>query len=114
VRQSDDKLLGNCGLFAHNTVDQRAELGIFIGDKENHGKGYGAEALRLLLDYSFNVININSVILGVYEFNTKAQRCYEKVGFKVIGRRRKAIYKNGGFCDLFLMDILKDEFNAKR
>ena len=46
--------------------------------------------VRLLLDYGFNLLNLNSVMLGTFAFNQRAIRCYERVGFKVIGRRRQA------------------------
>jgi RimJ/RimL family protein N-acetyltransferase len=57
VEKGKDELLGNCGLFAIDSTHRSAEVGIFIGDEAWRGKGYGSEALRLLCDYGFNILN---------------------------------------------------------
>lgn len=57
-------------------------VGIFIGDENNRSNGYGTEALKLLLDYGFNYLNLNNIMLAVKSFNERAIKCYEKVGFK--------------------------------
>ena len=90
VQRDTDRLIGRCLLFALNHVNRSAMAGIFIGEKDCWGQGYGEEALRLLLDYGFTILNLNSVMLGVFSFNTRAIACYKKIGFKEIGRRRQA------------------------
>jgi RimJ/RimL family protein N-acetyltransferase len=99
-------------LFAVDSVNRHAMLGIFIGEEAYRGRGYGPEAIRLLLDYGFNLLNLNSVMLGVMSFNQRAVRCYEKVGFREIGRRREARIIGGQRFDGILMDILADEFES--
>ncbi len=110
VKLDDNKLIGNCGLKDINVVGRTAVLGIFIGDKEERSKGYGAEAIMLLLDYGFNYLNLHEISLDVYSFNARAIKCYKKVGFKEYGRRRECIYLNGKYYDIISMDILKSEF----
>ncbi len=112
VRLSDDQLLGNISFCDLHQRNQRAECGLFIGEAENRGKGYGTEALRLLLDYGFNTLNLRNVMLRCYATNEQGIACYRKVGFKEIGRRRQALYVNGVFIDDVYMDILKEEFTA--
>ncbi|MDF2589109.1 MAG: family N-acetyltransferase [Anaerocolumna sp.] len=109
VRLEDDKLLGNCGFHNIDHLRQCSELGLFIGDEENRNQGYGAEVLNLLLDYGFNYLNFNNVMLKVFSFNERAINCYKKVGFKEIGRRRKSYYVKGKFYDDVFMDILKED-----
>ena len=92
---------------------QCAEVGLFIGDEENRNKGYGAEALNLLLDYCFDYLNVNNVMLKVFSFNERAINCYRKLGFKEIGRRRQSYYLKGKFYDEVFMDILKSERSAR-
>jgi RimJ/RimL family protein N-acetyltransferase len=87
-------------------------LGIVIGEKSRWGQGYGQEAVKLLLDYGFSLLNLNSVMLGTFSFNQRALRCYEKVGFKMIGRRRDARIIAGEKHDMILMDILAEEFES--
>ena len=104
--------IGNCGLHVIDTVNRRTDVGIMIGDPAARGKGYGTEAMRLLLDFAFTALNMHSVMLTVYEYNAPARRSYEKVGFREIGRRREARWHNGRFWDEILMDILASEFDS--
>jgi RimJ/RimL family protein N-acetyltransferase len=109
VRLDDDKLIGNCGLQEIDQLKQCAEAGIFIGDEENRNNGYGKEALGLLVDYGFDYLNLNNIMLKVFPFNERAISCYKKVGFKEIGRRRQSYYLKGKFYDVVYMDLLKGE-----
>lgn len=114
VKQENDELIGNCSLHNLDLINGRATVGIFIGDKENRGKGYGSEALELLLSYGFNHLNLNNIMLTVYSFNEPAIFCYKKVGFKEIGRRREAYFKNNERYDEIYMDIIRSEFYERR
>ncbi|MCP4134522.1 MAG: GNAT family N-acetyltransferase [bacterium] len=107
-----DELIGNCGLLNKDPVNRTAEAGIFIGAKDFRGRGYGEEAMRLLLDYSFNIINMNNIMLFTYSFNKPALKCYEKCGFKVIGTRRKARILGARKYDIVYMDMLAEEFTG--
>jgi diamine N-acetyltransferase len=104
--------IGNCAL---NEVDHRhgtAYLAILIGERDARGKGYGTEAVRLLLDFAFTALGLHNVQLGVDEANLAARRAYEKAGFKEIGRRRQAILELGRRWDEILMDCLATEFES--
>lgn len=105
-----DEIIGNVGLHEINNINRTATLGIFIGNKNYWSKGYGTEAIQLILDFGFNYLNLNNIDLVLMEFNQRALKCYEKCGFKEIGRRRKCNFINGKYYDLILMDILAEEF----
>ena len=107
-----DQLVGRCLLFNVDPVNRSAMLGIVIGEKSRWDQSYGQEAARLLLDYGFSLLNLNSVMLGTFSFNVRAMRCYEKVGFKLIGRRREARTIAGKKYDMILMDLLAGEFES--
>lgn len=104
------KPIGNCDLHNIDRANQRAEFGIAIGDKAFWNKGYGTEATQLLLDYAFNIMNLHNVMLIVYAFNARAQRAYEKAGFRFIGKRRAARLHCGKRYDEIYMDAVADEF----
>ena len=114
IRKADDQLLGNCGLHQVDGLRQCAEVGLFIGEAEHRGKGYGVEVLNLLLAHAFDTLNLNNVMLRVFSFNDNAIRCYTKVGFQEMGRRRQSYYVRGKFHDEVFMDILKADFNRLR
>lgn len=105
-----DRLLGNISLIKINYIDRSAELGILIGENDDRSKGYGTEAIKLLLDFAFNYLNLNNIGLTLIECNSRAKRCYEKAGFKEYGRRRKAVFVNGKYYDKIYMDVLAEEF----
>ena len=63
VLKENDKLLGNISLMKVHDVNRTAELGIFIGDENYLSRGYGSEAIMLLLDYAFNYANLNNIML---------------------------------------------------
>ncbi|MCL2557040.1 MAG: GNAT family N-acetyltransferase, partial [Treponema sp.] len=88
-----DEIIGNCGYADLDHVDQAGEVGIFIGDKSYWNKGYGTEALGLLLDFGFKALNLHNIFLRVASFNERAIKSYEKVGFKVFGRHREALLR---------------------
>lgn len=90
------------------------ELGIVIGNEENHNKGYGTEALELFLDFSFNQLRLHRVELVCWEHNVKAQRVYEKLGFIKEGERREKWYRNGRYYDEYCYGILKKEWQDRQ
>lgn len=113
VTLAEDKLIGTVGLESIDHLNRRGTLGIFIGDVEEREKGYGTEAINLILDYGFNYLNLNNIKLDVVEFNERAIACYKKCGFKECGRRRKCEFIDGNYYDRISMDILKEEFKGK-
>jgi RimJ/RimL family protein N-acetyltransferase len=112
IQQGQDWIpIGNCGF---NEIDWRcrsAEVGIFIGDKQFWNQGYGTEAMRLLLRYGFNTLNLNRICLQVYHNNLRAVRAYEKAGFVHEGRKRQGMFKNGNYIDILLMSVLRSEWS---
>ena len=112
IRKEDDKLIGSIGLHNIDNINRSATLGIFIGDKSGRNKGFGTEAIRLLLEYGFKYLNLNNINLDVMEFNERAIACYKKCGFKEYGRRRKSYFLCGKYYDKVSMDILVEEFEG--
>ncbi len=107
-----DKMIGRCLLFDIDQINRKATLGIDIGDKDYWNRGYGQDAVKLLLDYGFNLLNLNNIMLGVFSYNERAINCYRKVGFKEIGRRRKSKFIGGKWFDGVFMDILAEGFES--
>ena len=105
------KHIGSCGFHQIDWRNRSTELGIAIGDKSVWNQGYGTESMRLLLKHGFETLNLHRIVLDVYETNRWAIRTYEKVGFVHEGRQRQAQYKNGNYEDVFLMSILRSEWD---
>jgi RimJ/RimL family protein N-acetyltransferase len=109
IDKQKDILIGNCGLVEIDRHNMTANTGIFIGRKEYLGRGYGTEAMRLLVDYGFQYLNLQNIMLNVYEDNPRAIASYKKVGFKVMGVRRKARIFKRRTLDIIFMDIIPED-----
>lgn len=112
VDLKSDELIGRCMLFSIDKINRHAMFGIVIGEKSHWNKGYGQDATKQILDYGFNLLNLNNIMLGVFSYNKAAINCYKKVGFKEIGGRRQAKIIGGKHYDIIFMDILADEFTS--
>ena len=104
----DSQHIGNIYLREIDWVARRAELSIFIGETKQRSKGYGQEALRLLIKYSFEDLGLLSLYLFVLEDNRPAIRLYEKGGFVIEGKLRQHAFKSGGFKDVLVMGLCAD------
>jgi RimJ/RimL family protein N-acetyltransferase len=85
-------------------------VGIGLGEREHWGKGYGTDAMRVILKYAFSELNLYRVSLNVFDYNPRAKRSYEKVGFKEEGRCREFLLRDGKRYDLIFMGILRSEW----
>jgi RimJ/RimL family protein N-acetyltransferase len=113
IDNETNELIGILGFIDIDHINQTAEVGIAIGNKKYWDKGYGTEAIQLLLDYGFKALNFHNVLIRVYSFNTRAKKCYEKVGFKEIGSRREALKRENKIYDIVYMDIINKDFYNK-
>jgi RimJ/RimL family protein N-acetyltransferase len=104
---ADDRLIGICGLSNIDAVSHTAALGITIGEREYWGRGYGRDAVRLLVDYGFRMRNLRKMWLTVHGTNTRAIRAYEAVGFVEEGRQRAQVWSDGEFVDLVFMGLIR-------
>ena len=105
-------LIGRVELVRFDWRSLSAEVGIGIGDKTYWDKGYGTDAMRVLLRYAFMELGLHRIQLDVFSFNLRAVKSYEKAGFQLEGARRGAIYRDGVFHDDLVMSILRQEWDA--
>jgi len=109
-----DILIGFIGLFDLYHQHGDTLVAIALGERKYLGNGYGTDAMRVMLCYAFNELNLRRVGLIVFEYNPRAIRSYEKAGFIPEGRIRGAILREGKRWDWLYMGILRDEWLAKR
>jgi RimJ/RimL family protein N-acetyltransferase len=108
VIEADDKVIGQAGLFGANAVSRTVMLGITIGDKDYWGRGYGSEAVELMVDYAFRMQNVRKVCLSVLGNNPRAIAAYLKAGFVEEGRQVRQEWSDGDYVDLVLMGVFRD------
>jgi len=111
----DGNVIGEIGL--HDWRNRRAgsaSFGVGILDPNYLGKGYGREAINLLLDWSFRIMNYRRIHLQTLASNERAVRCYRSCGFVEEGRLRQDEYYNGAYDDVLVMGILREEWEARK
>ena len=110
----EGRLIGGCSLLNVNGKNRAATLGISVADPAMQGRGYGGEALELLLEWGFLELNLNRIQLFVFAFNERARRLYAKTGFEEEGVLREAIYRDGRYWDEIVMGLLRAEWSPRR
>jgi len=108
-----DKLIGQGGLNV-SWNNQATWVWLGIGEPDYRGKGYGSDAMRLLVNYSFRELGLYRVGLGVFGYNTRAMHVYEKLGFVHEGAMRQSLYREGEHHDTYGMSILRPEWEAQQ
>ena len=78
------------------------------------GRGFGTEATHAVLDHAFDRIRLHRVSLDVFSFNPRAQRSYEKAGFRYEGRQRHTLFWDGEWVDSILMSALSTDERPAR
>jgi RimJ/RimL family protein N-acetyltransferase len=112
VVKNGDRLIGSAVLRDIDPVNRSAKMGINIGDTASQGRGYGREAIRLLLKYGFEELNLNRIGLYVFAENWRAIRAYQKAGFVQEGCARQAQFRDGHYQDEYHFAMLKSEWEA--
>ena len=106
---ADGRLIGGTDLMHTSAENRSAVLGIAIGDKTYWNSGYGTDTMRTVCRFGFEMMNLRRIELIVFADNVRAQKVYERVGFKVEGRLRDAHFKRGQYQDVIVMGLLEGE-----
>lgn len=107
----DDTVVGEVVINDIDEDNRSANIRIALFNAQYFGKGYGTEALRLAIDYGFKQGKLHRIELGVYAFNSRAIHVYEKVGFKLEGTLRDALFWEGEYYNQHVMSILETEWH---
>jgi len=106
----EHQLIGSTGIFGINWQHRFAQTGTIIGEVEFRNKGYGTDAKMQLLNYAFNTLNLHKMCSGAFEFNEQSLHYSLKCGYQIEGRARKQYFKDGQYCDLIQLGILREEW----
>lgn len=90
--------------------NRSANIRITLFSEDALGKGYGTEAMRLAVDYGFKTLKLHRISLDVFDFNPRAIRVYEKIGFRQEGVQRDTLFYDGEFHSSVMMAILENEW----
>jgi RimJ/RimL family protein N-acetyltransferase len=87
-------------------------LAVGIGSPDYRGKGYGTEAMRLILRFAFGELNLHRLQLTVFSYNERAIRLYERMGFQREGVFRECLLRDGQRHNMLLYGLLAREWRA--
>ena len=112
----DGKYIGGCSINKLSVKNRNCTIGIMIGDKDYWSKGYGSDALKVLIKFIFEELNMNKIKLSFFAFNERAKACYKKVGFKEEGILKDEIFRDGKYngeinMALFAKDYFLGNYN---
>lgn len=110
VMRETGRVIGETGLLRMFPAWRTTDWSLIIGDKSARGKGCGAEAAGLMLDYAFGYQNMHRVSIGVVGFNAEALKFYERLGFQREGVQRDGYFHNHRYYDFVMMSLLEQEF----
>ena len=108
-RVEDGAIMGSVCYYDLDLKNRNAWAGLWLGEAY-HNKGYGSEALSLLLDYLFYEMGLHCVRAGAYAFNSASLRMCQSLGFVVEGRERESFLRSGSYHDAVLMSLLRSEW----
>jgi RimJ/RimL family protein N-acetyltransferase len=112
--RTDDRLIGLTTFSALDPDNGSALFHITIGERNAWGRGLGTDATNRMLSHAFEHLGLHRVGLSVFSFNERAVRAYEKAGFRIEGRLREAIWRDGRYFDELQMGILASEWRARQ
>jgi len=113
VDRASDECVGEAVLNDWEPDNQSCNFRILIGPG-GRDRGLGSEATALILEHAFTATDLYRVELGVYAFNPRARRVYERVGFVVEGTRRAGFVFDGERVDEVLMSVLRPEWEQRQ
>jgi len=99
--------IGCVDLFDFDPKNKRAGIGILIADKADRGRGYATEALHLIMDYGFEVLDLHQIYSNIRVENESSVSLFKRAGFEVTGLKQDWIYEQGKFYDEYTLQLIK-------
>lgn len=109
IKTIEGEYIGNIDITDIDWRAGRGEIGLLIGEPHFRGQGYGAEAIRLLVDFAFDEMRLHRLEARVLAFNTRAQRTFDQCGFSREGVAREAFYSQGRWVDVVSFGMLASD-----
>lgn len=106
ISTKDGNPIGSVYLRDIDNVHKKAEYGIFIGEKNALGKGYGTQAARLIIHYAFEQLGLHKLMLRLLADNKQAYRSYEKAGFVQEAYLKDEVFLEGVYKDVIYMAVI--------
>lgn len=104
IETLDGERIGMIGLYSINWIHRTCELGIYIGDREQQGKGYGKEAYQMLENFAESYLNLRKIKVYVVVDNDFAISMYDHLGFSKVGELVEERFIHGNYHSVLIME----------
>lgn len=108
ISSYSDEALGMIDIFDFDFKNGRAGVGILVKEPNDREKGYGSEALKLLIDYSFTHLGLHQLYCNISEGNEASVKLFSKQGFKKIGLKKDWNYINNAYKNEYLFQLINN------
>jgi len=110
VEQRDDRShIGNASIHDIDWISRTAAFGMFIGEPGAWNRGFGTDAIRTLVRFAFDEMNLRKLRVNVFDYNERARHVLEAVGFVQEGKLEREFYREGSYHDIVILSIFKDQ-----
>jgi RimJ/RimL family protein N-acetyltransferase len=107
-RKEDRMHIGNTSLHDIDWVSRTAWFGLFIGEPAAWNRGFGSDAIRTLVRFAFDEMNLHKLRINVFDYNDRAQHILQGLGFVVEGKLERDFYREGTYHDLVILSVFRD------
>ncbi len=109
VERKDDRThVGNASIHDIEWVSRVASFGLFIGEPSAWNRGFGSDAIRTLVRFAFDEMNLRKLRINVFDYNDRAKHVLEGQGFVQEGRLRAEFYRDGAYHDIVILSTFRD------
>jgi RimJ/RimL family protein N-acetyltransferase len=109
IERKDDRThIGNASIHEIEWVSRTAAFGLFIGEPSAWNRGFGGDAIRTLVRFAFDEMNLRKLRIDVFDYNDRAKHVLETQGFVVEGRLRQEFYREGTYHDIVVFSVFRD------
>ncbi len=109
IERKDDRThIGNASIHDIDWVSRTASFGLFVGEPSAWNRGFGGDAVRTLVRFAFDEMNLQKLRINVFEYNERAKHVLETQGFVQEARLRREFYREGTYHDLLVFSAFRD------
>jgi RimJ/RimL family protein N-acetyltransferase len=112
ITTRDKMLVGLIAVGNFHEFNRTAQVLVLVGDRGEWGRGYGTDALRMVTKFAFDDLNLNSLEAHIPEFNGRAMRAFEKVGYQKEGQLRQRLFLRGRYWDILVASAVRETWHG--
>jgi RimJ/RimL family protein N-acetyltransferase len=110
IERKDDRAhIGNASIHDIDWVSRTAMFGLFVGEPSAWNRGFGTDAIRTLVRFAFEEMNLRKLRINVFDYNDRAKHVLETQGFVQEGRLREEFYREGAYHDIVTLSIFREQ-----